>query len=304
MAFVLFCGYFSSWSPHLAGLPGQCLIIVTRTAPFDGLASICQNVQVLIDTRQTTGTYLDRILADTAAQLAARDDLLDAPALPARARGFAAALATPGIALIAEVKKASPSRGVIREDFHPAAIAQAYQAAGAAAISVLTEPRHFQGRLGDLDEVRQACRLPLLRKDFIIHPAQIFEATGRADAVLLIVAALTRGALAELWSVATACGLDVLVEVHDESELAIALEVGARLIGINNRDLRSFTVDLGTTLRLAPLIPSGHLIVSESGIRDAAQVGQLRAAGVHAMLVGEALLAQADTLGAVKRLLE
>ncbi len=253
-------------------------------------------------TRQT-GTYLDRILADTAAQLASRSDLPDAPAQAPRARGFADALASPGISLIAEVKKASPSRGVIREDFHPDAIARAYQAAGASAISVLTEEQHFQGRLGYLDEVRQVCSLPLLRKDFIIHPAQIFEATGHADAVLLIVAALTRPELAELYSVAASCGLDTLVEVHDEAELAIALELGARVIGINNRDLHSFAIDLGTTFRLAPRIPAGHLIVSESGIRDAEQVRQLCAAGVHAILVGEVLMAQADITRAVERLL-
>jgi len=253
-------------------------------------------------TRQT-GTYLDRILADTAAHLAARDDLPDAPVILAQTRGFAEALAAPGISLIAEVKKASPSRGLIREDFHPSAIAHDYQAAGASAISVLTEEQHFQGHLSYLEEVREACSLPLLRKDFIIHPAQIFEATGRADAVLLIVAALTQQELTELFAIAIACGLDTLVEIHNEEELTMALELGARVIGINNRDLHSFTTDLATTFRLAPRIPAGHLIVSESGIRDAEQVRQLAKSGVHAVLVGEALMSQADIRSAVQRLL-
>jgi len=250
-----------------------------------------------------TGTYLDRILADTAAGLAARGELPSAPDVVPQARGFANALAAPGIALIAEVKKASPSRGLIRADFHPAAIARDYAAEGAAAISVLTDAPHFQGKLAYLDEVRAACPCPLLRKDFIIHPAQIYEAVGRADAVLLIVAALARQELAELLVTATQCGLDTLVEVHDEAELEIALEVGAPVIGINNRDLHTFTIDLQTTFRLRPRIPDDRLIVSESGIRSAEQVRKLEDAGVDAILVGEALMAQADIRGAVRQLL-
>ena len=252
---------------------------------------------------QADGYLYDRILADTAARLALRGDLPDAPLLPAQARGFAAALAAPGLSLIAEVKKASPSRGVIREDFHPASLAHDYQAAGASAISVLTEEQYFQGRLTDLEEVRQACSLPLLRKDFIIHPAQIFEATGRADAVLLIVAALSRQELAELMAVAAGCGLDTLVEVHDEAELACALELEARVIGINNRDLHRFTIDLGTTYRLAPGFPRGMSSSAKAGFAMRTQVRHLRAAGVHAMLVGEALLAQREITRAVESLL-
>jgi indole-3-glycerol phosphate synthase len=253
---------------------------------------------------RNTGTYLDRILADTAAALAARTDLPTAPpAVIPTARGFRQALAGPEIALIAEVKKASPSRGVIRPDFHPAEIARAYAAAGASAISVLTEETFFQGSLSYLDEVRAAAPVPLLRKDFIIHPAQIFEAVGRADAVLLIVAALTPTELREFRDLATACGLDTLVEVHDRAELEIALEAGAPTIGINNRDLRSFTIDLRTTYDLLPHIPAGTQVVSESGIATHDQVVALADAGVHGMLVGEALMRQPDVFAAVHALL-
>ena len=250
-----------------------------------------------------TGTYLDRILADTAAALAARTDLPDAPPASAPARGFARALAAPGMSLIAEVKKASPSRGVIRADFHPAEIARAYESTGAAAISVLTDEPHFQGKLAYLDEVRAAVGLPLLRKDFIIHPAQIFEAVGRADAVLLIVAALAPAELAELFATATACGLDTLVEVHDRREVDAALELGAPVIGINNRDLHAFTVDIQTTLRLRPAIPPDRLVVSESGIRTPDQVAELAHAGIDAILVGEAFMASEDIAGAVRALM-
>lgn len=250
-----------------------------------------------------TGTYLDRILADTAAGLAARVALPAPPAVIPAARGFARALAAPGISLIAEVKKASPSRGVIRADFQPAAIACAYQAAGAAALSVLTEEKYFQGSLAYLDEVRRASSLPMLRKDFIIHPAQIFETVGRADAVLLIVAALSRAELAELLAVAASCGLDTLVEVHDEAEVEVALALEAPVIGINNRNLHTFVIDLGVTMRLLPRIPAGRRVVSESGIHAAEQVRRLEAAGVDAMLVGEALMSQTDIGGAVRQLL-
>lgn len=250
-----------------------------------------------------TGTYLDRILAVTAAALAARRDLPTAPPPLAATRGFATALAAPGISLIAEVKKASPSRGVIREDFDPPAIARAYQAGGARAISVLTDVPHFQGKLAYLDTVRAACTLPLLRKDFIIHPAQIFEAVGRADAILLIAAALAPAELAELLALATACRLDVLLEVHDEAEVDLALELGAPVIGINNRNLRTFHVALETTFRLRPRIPAGRIVVSESGIRTTADVHALADAGVDAILVGEVLMASPDIEQATRALL-
>jgi indole-3-glycerol phosphate synthase len=254
--------------------------------------------------RTPTGTYLDRILADTAARLAARTDLPDTP--PAEippTRGFARALAAPRLSLIAEIKKASPSRGVIRADFDPPAIARAYEAAGAAAISVLTDEPHFQGKLAYLDAARAVTSLPLLRKDFIIHPAQIYEAVGRADAVLLIVAALAPVELGELLRLATACGLDALVETHDRAEVEIALEQGASVIGINNRDLRTFSVDLDTTLRLLPHIPGDRLTVSESGIRTPEQARGLAEAGVHGILVGEALMAGAEIPAAVRSLM-
>lgn len=251
-----------------------------------------------------TGTYLDRILADTAAALTARRDLPAAPpAVIPPARGFARALGKPGISLIAEVKKASPSKGVIREDFHPAVIARAYETAGATAISVLTDEKYFQGKLAFLDEVRAVVGLPLLRKDFIIHPAQIFEAVGRADAVLLIVAALSPTELRDFQALAIACGLDALVEVHDRGELDTALESGAPVIGINNRDLRTFTVDVDTTLRLLPHIPDDCIVVSESGIKTHAQVTALEEAGVDAILVGEALMASPDIETAARELL-
>ncbi len=250
-----------------------------------------------------TGTYLDTILATTAAMLAERNDLPTEPPAAQPARGFARALAQPGISLIAEVKKASPSRGVICADFHPAAIARTYEAAGAAAISVLTDEPFFQGKLAYLEEVRAVTSLPLLRKDFIIHPAQIYEAVGRADAVLLIVAALDPAQLADFLALATACGLDTLVEVHDRAELEIALASQAPVIGINNRNLRTFQVDLGTTRALLPHIPTDRVVVSESGIRTAADVAQLRKAGVHAILVGESIMTSADPASTIHELL-
>lgn len=254
--------------------------------------------------RRPTGTYLDHILADTAERLAARPDLPDAP--PADippARGFTRALAAPGISLIAEIKKASPSKGVIRADFDPPAIARAYEAAGAAAISVLTNEPYFQGKLSYLDDVRAVTSLPLLRKDFIIHPAQIYEAVGRADAVLLIVAALDPTQVGELLRLATACGLDAMVEAHDRAEVETALEQDAEVIGINNRDLRTFTVDIDTTLRLLPHIPAGRTVVSESGIRTPEQVRRLTDAGVDAILVGETFMASPDIDSAVRILM-
>jgi len=252
-----------------------------------------------------TGTYLDRILADTAAALAERNDLLDAPPANAPpARGFARALTAPGISLIAEVKKASPSKGLIREHFYPAEIARDYQMAGATALSVLTDEKYFHGKLSYLEEVRSACTLPLLRKDFIIHSAQIFEAVGRGDAVLLIVAALPRAELSRLLALATVCGLDTLLEVHDRAELDIALELGATVIGINNRNLHTFTIDLQTTFDLLPHIPPGQLVVSESGIQTHAQVTAMESAGVNAILVGETLMRSADIGAKVRELMK
>jgi indole-3-glycerol phosphate synthase len=204
---------------------------------------------------------------------------------------------------VAELKPRSPSRGAIRPDFDPVGCAKAYADAGAAALSVLTDARYFGGELGLLDAVRRAVDLPLLRKDFLIDPYQVDEARAHgADAVLLIVAALDAAGLRALRERALEHGLDALVEVHDERELDAALGAGADLLGINNRDLRSFEVDLGVTERLAPRVPEGVVIVAESGILSGEDVHRLEAAGAHAVLVGEALMREPDVGLALRRL--
>ncbi len=204
---------------------------------------------------------------------------------------FHEALARPGIGVIAEFKRRSPSAGALREHADVAAIVGAYERGGASALSVLTEGPNFDGSLEDLRTARAACGLPILRKDFIVDPYQLYEARAAgADAVLLIVAALHQDALASLHELATALGLDVLVEVHDREELARAASVGARLIGVNNRDLRDFTVDVGRTSRLLGEMPNGAIVVSESGIADSEQVAELERQGVSAVLVGESLM--------------
>ena len=210
-------------------------------------------------------------------------------------RGFTAALEAKieaGLpAVIAEVKRASPSRGVIRADFDPASIAADYAAAGAACLSVLTDADFFQGSEAFLQQARAACDLPVLRKDFTIDPYQVYEARAiGADAILLIVAALDDTALLELGLLAAELDLDVLVEVHDEAELDRALDLPVPLIGINNRDLRTFETSLDTSLRLRDRAGDGRLLVSESGIHAPADVARLRAAGIHAFLVGEAFM--------------
>lgn len=212
-------------------------------------------------------------------------------------------------ALIAEVKKASPSAGVIRADFDPVRIAREYEAAGAACLSVLTDEKFFQGSLDFLRRIREAVRLPLLRKDFILEERQVIESIEcGADAILLIVAILDDARLEALHVMARSAGLAVLVEVHDEGELDRALRVGARLIGVNNRDLRTFKTDLGTTERLAArLSPSqvgrGPLLVAESGIHTRADAERLARAGAHAMLVGESLMRHADLAAKVRELI-
>ena len=209
-------------------------------------------------------------------------------------RDFRAALARAagrGPAVIAELKKASPSKGLIREDFSPGALARELEAAGAAALSVLTDAQFFQGSLANLEAASQAVRIPCLRKDFIVHPSQIVESRAhRADAILLIVAALSDAELRELKSVAASEKLDVLCEVHDEAELGRALDLGFDLIGVNNRDLNTFQVKLETALRLAPMIPDGIVRVAESGIANAADIHRLYDAGYHAFLIGESLM--------------
>jgi indole-3-glycerol phosphate synthase len=208
-------------------------------------------------------------------------------------RGFADALRAPaGRLIIAEIKKASPSRGVIRTDFDPAIHAREYQLAGAACISVLTDGPFFQGSLGDLEAARGNCSIPLLRKDFVIDRYQIVEARAYgADAILLIVAALSPERLSDLLAVATAEGLDALVEVHDERELETALAAGSRLIGVNNRNLKTFVTSSEVTRRLVPLVPRGVTLISESGLGAAAELSELEAVGVHGFLIGETFMA-------------
>jgi indole-3-glycerol phosphate synthase len=214
-------------------------------------------------------------------------------------RDFAAALrakvAAGQPAVIAEIKKASPSKGVIREHFVPAEIAASYAEHGAACLSVLTDERFFQGSAAYLQQARAACALPVLRKDFMIDEYQVVEARAMgADCILLIVACLSDAQMADLEACAIALGLDVLAEVHDGNELDRALQLKTQLLGINNRNLRSFEVTLDTSLSLLPRVPSGRLLVTESGILERADVQRMRAAQVHAFLVGEAFMRAVD----------
>jgi indole-3-glycerol phosphate synthase len=211
------------------------------------------------------------------------------------ARDFLAALAGPGLAVVAEVKRASPSRGPIHIDLDPIALAARYEGAGAAAISVLTEPRHFLGSLEDLRRVRQTVDVPVLRKDFLVDLVQIWEARAAgADAVLLIVAALDDAMLADLLALTHATGMEALVEVHNEVEVERARAAGARVFGVNNRDLGTFEVDLSTAERLAALLTEVPVTVAESGIWTRADARRMRAAGFDAVLVGESLVRSAD----------
>jgi indole-3-glycerol phosphate synthase len=254
---------------------------------------------------------LDEILAEKRREIAVSKSRRSLEALHARAewtekrRGFARALrAKSGRAIIAEIKKASPSRGVIRSSFDPARHARDYETSGATCISVLTDGPFFQGHLDHLAIVRASTALPILRKDFILDPYQIAEARAfGADAVLLIVAALEASVLRELAALSAAEGMDTLVEVHDEGELEIALGAGASLIGINNRDLRTFETSLDVSRRLAPLAPPGVVVIAESGIRSATDLSSLAAVGVHAFLVGEQLMASKDPGKALASLL-
>ena len=244
------------------------------------------------------------------AERAARTSLRELSARAADAppvRGFAAAIeaeiAAGNAAVIAEVKKASPSRGVLRADFDPAAIARGYESGGAACLSVLTDVDFFQGDDGHLRQARGACALPVLRKDFIVDPYQVAEARAiGADCILLIVAALDDERLAALSEQALELGMDVLVEVHDMAELERALQVPAPLLGINNRDLRTFAVSLDTTLALKEAVPGDRRLVTESGILAPADVQRMRAAGVDAFLVGEAFMREPDPGAALQRL--
>lgn len=248
---------------------------------------------------------LHRILARKVEEVAERSARLPPAELVARCgdlpptRGFADAIQTRiargEAAVIAEVKKASPSKGVIRADFDPAAIARSYQAGGATCLSVLTDVDFFQGADDDLIAARAACDLPVLRKDFVIDPYQVYEARALgADCILLIVAALDDAMLMELSLLAAELDLDVLVETHDAAEMERALDVPSRLIGVNNRDLRTFEVSLDTTLALRDRVPADRVLVTESGIVTREDVTRLRAADVHAFLVGETFMRAPD----------
>jgi len=210
-------------------------------------------------------------------------------------RGFRAALARPGVRVIAECKRRSPSRGVLRAGYDPAAIARRYAQAGAAAISVLTEPTFFDGSLAHLEAVRAVADVPILRKDFVVDEYQLLEARASgADAVLLIVAALADEGLRRLAQEARALGLDVLVEVHDERELDRAVAAGADIIGVNNRNLRTLTVDVDASFRLAARMPAGAIAVAESGLTSGADLRRLQAAGYRAFLIGERFMTADD----------
>jgi indole-3-glycerol phosphate synthase len=256
----------------------------------------------------------DRILAHKMTEVAAARQAVGLEELRHRCRElgptrrFEAALrkaAADGTAIIAEVKKGSPSKGIIRKDFDPEAIAEAYEKAGAACLSVLTDRDFFHGELAFLGRIRQKVSVPLLRKDFLVDPYQVYEARAAgADAVLLIAAALGLSQLQEMAALAGELGLDVLLEVHDETELELALQTPVGLIGINNRNLQTFQTDLAITERLIPKIPADRLVVSESGIRDRSDIRRLLDAGAGAFLVGESLMREADVGGKLLELLQ
>ena len=256
---------------------------------------------------------LDQIVADNLQELEARKSGVPLTELQRMASeqspplDFASALRGDRIQLIAEVKKASPSRGIIRPDFDPVEIAQTYASNGASAISVLTEARYFHGSLNHLKDVKNALvnkGLPLLRKDFLCDSYQVYESRAYgADGLLLIVAILTLEKLRELLRVSHELGMSCLVEVHNEAEVEIALKCGAGIIGINNRDLKTFTVDFATTERLRPLIPPDRIVVSESGIKDRSDMEKLRQWGVNAVLIGESLMSAPDIAAKMKELL-
>lgn len=259
---------------------------------MDKLAEICATKREEVAARKAFATI---------------EDLDRRAATASPPRGFRRALeakAAAGFGLIAEIKKASPSKGLIRPDFRPAEHAVAYERGGAACLSVLTDEPYFQGHEDYLMDARAACTLPVLRKDFMVDPWQVPEARAiGADAILIIVAALDDAQMAEIESAALERGMDVLVEVHDEAEMERAARLQSRLIGVNNRDLKTFRTDLGTTERLAPLAPEGTLLIGESGINTAADCARLAEAGVRCFLVGESLMRQADVEAATRELI-
>lgn len=273
----------------------------------------------LLVTPQTEASSLPdvlvRILADKEKEVAermaatSRAEIEKAAANAPKQRDFIGALCTRigegRTGLIAEIKRASPSGGLIRDPFDPPALAKAYEAGGAACLSILTDAPYFQGRREDLEAARAACSLPVLRKDFMIHPWQVFEARAMgADAILLIMAALSDQQANELEDIALSLDMAVLAEVHDRRELDRALGLQTRLIGINNRDLRTLQTDIATTEALAPLVPADRLPVAESGIRTPADVRRMAMAGAHCILVGEHLMRQEDVTAAARSLVE
>jgi indole-3-glycerol phosphate synthase len=254
-----------------------------------------------------THTILDEILAHKQTEIEARtahvslQSLMHTVQAVSPPRDMAGALRRETVALIAEVKRASPSKGILIENFDPIALGTTFETHGASAISVLTDERFFQGHLDYLTAIRDAVSMPVLRKDFVIDPYQIYEGRAAgADAILLIVGALHDSQLAELHNIVTELGMAALVEVHNEAELERALKVGPTLIGINNRDLKSFNEDLGTTERLAKLVPAEVTLVAESAIRSPEDVHRMGQLGAHAVLVGEALV-KAGNIGQTVR---
>jgi len=258
----------------------------------DKLGEICASKREEVRTRKSATS-----LADLEAQAREQE----------RPRGFARALADRaggGFALIAEIKRASPSKGLIRADFRPADHARAYAAGGAACLSVLTDAGFFHGHEDHLRQARAACALPVLRKDFTVDPWQVLEARAiGADAILIIVAALDPAAMHEIEAAAEELGMDVLVEVHDQHELERAGQLCSRLIGINNRDLRTFATDLAVSERLAPLAPPDALLVGESGIAGHGDLARLAAVGIRCFLVGESLMRHDDLAASTRSLL-
>jgi len=269
-----------------------------NNAPASGLSDI-------VERTVSTGTILDRIVAKKAERIQARMEHRTIEELAEKAfaslpvtRNFARAIRGQGITIIAEVKKASPSKGIIAPDFHPADQALAYERGGAAAISVLTEQDFFLGSDYHLTDVTNQVSLPILRKDFTIDPSQIYEARILgASAILLIAALLPDKTIYSYMQLADNLGLSVLLEIHTMDELMRALDLNAPIIGINNRDLHTFHVDLGVTERLAPMIPAGRTIVSESGIHTANDLSRCYRSGVQSVLIGESLMREAQSAG-------
>jgi indole-3-glycerol phosphate synthase len=254
-----------------------------------------------LEAETNSGSVLGRIVEARRASVAHRQRVLPEPVLRMAvqsakpARDFAAALSRPQVNIISELKKASPSKGLLREDFRPIELARGFENAGAAALSVLTEEEFFQGSAKDLRDARRACEIPVLRKDFIVDAWQVWEARAiDADSFLLIVAALSDAALKDLLALGRELGMEPLIEVHTRAELDRAIGAGAKIIGVNNRDLKTLKVDLGTSFELVKLIPDECMAVCESGIRDGAEIKRLRVAGFDAFLIGEHLMTQAD----------